>query len=234
MGGDCEARRQAAAAAAGIHLGGGEPHDGDLQDVDARRRCDGLEELGLRHLELGGGERERDVDADGLGVGADVAEVAEAGELGGAASLRVGVERAGLGVGGRLAEGVGRAGRAVGEGGETVGGGVGAERAWGDEAAARAVEGRRAEEAGSGCWGGGVLAGGAGGAEVAAGVRLGGADRAVCAERGVEGRELARGAGRPGGAVEAGVEARRAGRAEASGEDVARVAGAGGGGGRRD
>ena len=89
-------------------------------------------------------QRQRDVDAHGLGSGADVARVALAAENGLAALLGAGVVRAGLDLRRGLAEAVARADRAVGDGLEAVEIAVSAERALGELAVARAVERRRA------------------------------------------------------------------------------------------
>ena len=100
-------------------------HDRDLGDVHARRDRDRLQELVAHEGKLGRGERERHVDPDPPGVGADPARVAQAAELGHAARDGGRVVRAGLDVAGGLAEAVGRAERAVGDGLEACGGRVG-------------------------------------------------------------------------------------------------------------
>ena len=76
--------------------------------VDARGRGDVLKELDAGELELGLGEGQRDVDVHRLAVGALVALVAQAAELGDTALDGAGV----LDVARGLAEAVGRAGHA--------------------------------------------------------------------------------------------------------------------------
>ena len=106
--------------------------------VDARGRGDVLKELDAGELALGLGEGQRDVDVHRLAVGALVALVAQAAELGDTALDGAGV----LDVARGLAEAVGRAGRAVGEGGEVSDGGEGPERAGGCRPRSRAGPGR--------------------------------------------------------------------------------------------
>ena len=89
-------------------------------------------------------QRQRDVDAHGLGVVADVARVALAAEDGLAALWGAGVVRAGLDLTRGHAEAVGRADRAIRDGLEAVEIREGAQWALGELAVASAVQGWRA------------------------------------------------------------------------------------------
>lgn len=126
---------------------GGLPYDGDLVRANARGCCDGLQELVAHELKLGGRERQGDVDAHGLAVGAQVARVAQAAELGDAARDGAGVLRAGLDVARGLAEAVRWARRAVGRGAQPGQRGEGSQRARGVLVAAHAVQRGRAGHA---------------------------------------------------------------------------------------
>ena len=122
----------------------GQPDHRDLRHIDTGCVRDRLEELRAHELELGLRERQRDVDAHRLAVGAGVARVAPTAELGHAARDGARVRRAGLDVARRLAEAVARADRAVGHGLQAGAGGKRPQRAERVPPAALAVERRGA------------------------------------------------------------------------------------------